>query len=178
MPTFVLALGSVFPQHRSDHLFGVLFGVTRLGFFGFAWLVLQWHTASIAHPLLLLLPGAGAMAMHVSWFRKWTKSQQSRSGKSAGGEAAAAVGGDALAGGGGGAAAGAGAVAEARAPPQPSQRDRTPTLESASGVAPASSLPPEPKIHAPPAAPGVIHAMAAAANKPKTLRPPAPRKTN
>ena len=183
VPTFILSLGSIFPQHRSDLLFGVTFGVTRLFFYGLGFLTYLFTTAPIVHPLLVLLPGAAAMGMHIQWFSKWVKGQQSRGSKAAAAENAAPSAGAALSrggssggGGGGGAAAattGAGAIAE-RSSPAPAYRERTPTLESLGGVAPASPQPPEPKIHAPPAGPGVAYSLAAA----KTLRPPAPRKTN
>jgi hypothetical protein len=160
----------------------VTFGVTRLLYYGLGFLILLFTTAPIAHPLLLLVPGAAAMGMHIQWFTKWLEGQRRRS-KAAAGEGAASGAGDAPGGGAGGTASGsatgAGAIAE-RSSPAP--RERTPTLESAGGMllaSTASTQPPDPKIHAPPvsaAAPGVIYTLAA--SKPKTLRPPAPRKTN
>ena len=155
------------------------FGVTRLLFYGLGFLTYLFTTAPIAHPLLILLPGAAAMGMHIQWFSKWVKGQQSRS-KAAAVEAAApgvgaspSGGGSGGGGGGGGGPTGAGAIAE-RSSPTPAHRERTPTLETLGGVAPASLQPPEPQIHAPPAGPGVVYSLAAS----KTLRPPAPRKTN
>jgi hypothetical protein len=66
-PTFLLALGSVFPAYRSDLLFGVSFFFLRLVYHCYLFLLMvrvQSYTS------ILVLYGL-TFAMHLEWFRAW-----------------------------------------------------------------------------------------------------------
>jgi len=67
LPTFLLALGSIFPACRSDIGFGLTFFVLRLLlhmiFLIFAILVGVDHSVAVLY--------AFTMAMHINWFYVW-----------------------------------------------------------------------------------------------------------
>jgi hypothetical protein len=67
VPTTLLALGSVFPQYRTDIGFGITFFITRL-----------IYNFYLAYRLYSLSPGGmiwrvclSVLCMHLYWFYKW-----------------------------------------------------------------------------------------------------------
>jgi hypothetical protein len=67
-PTFVLALGSLFPSCRHDLLFGVLFFITRLAYNIF----LIWSLHRVAPEGLIWRICSATLCLHIFWFYKWT----------------------------------------------------------------------------------------------------------
>lgn len=66
-PTFLLALGSVFPSYRADLLFGVSFFLLRLVYHCYLFLLMvRLQTYS---PILFLY--GLTFVMHLEWFRAW-----------------------------------------------------------------------------------------------------------
>jgi hypothetical protein len=69
VPTFLLALGSIFPSLRADLSFGVSFFLLRLVYHSFLFLLM---VRLEAYPPVLFLYGL-TFAMHLEWFRVWFK---------------------------------------------------------------------------------------------------------
>jgi hypothetical protein len=67
-PTFVLALGSLFPSLRHDLLFGVSFFITRLAYNIF----LIWSLHRVAPEGLIWRICSATLCLHIFWFYKWT----------------------------------------------------------------------------------------------------------
>lgn len=67
LPTFVLALGSVFPALRTDKLFGVSFFILRIVFHGYSTsLAILSNTDTPVCVLMCIF-----MVLHVIWFQRW-----------------------------------------------------------------------------------------------------------
>lgn len=71
LPTFILALGSVFPSCRSDMGFGITFFLLRIVYHGYV-LVRGIHVG--VHPFVSSLFAITGV-MHIFWFRGWVVSQ-------------------------------------------------------------------------------------------------------
>ncbi|NDC95547.1 hypothetical protein EB118_12395 [bacterium] len=67
IPTFFLAFGSVHPNYRSNVLFGITFGWTRIAYFSY----LVYHV--LPNYTLILYLSSGILGLHVYWFSKWVK---------------------------------------------------------------------------------------------------------
>jgi hypothetical protein len=67
MPTFMLALGSVFPAYRTDIGFGVTFLLLRLVYHGYMLLYSVYLGASPVVPFMFSL----TMCLHVYWYYAW-----------------------------------------------------------------------------------------------------------
>lgn len=67
LPTFLLALGSIFPACRSDILFGASFFILRLVYHVYLFLLMMRMGA---YRVMLVLYGI-TFIMHVEWFRTW-----------------------------------------------------------------------------------------------------------
>jgi hypothetical protein len=84
IPTFILAVGSVFPNCRSDVLFGVSFVIARLGFNIF--LSYSLYYASLPGEGVYVYPNAAfifwvsmpILALHCFWWYKWSSSYSSK----------------------------------------------------------------------------------------------------
>ena len=77
VPTFILAVGHIWPQHRQDILFGFTFFCTRVLFHGFMLRIL-YDTRDIS-PLPVWQLAILSWCIHVGWFSKWCVSQYKRS---------------------------------------------------------------------------------------------------
>lgn len=73
VPTFVLSVGSMFPEYRSDVLFGVSFFVTRILFLI---VLLGFIYTEKIYPLFVV--STCVLGMHIYWFSKWIKSYSKR----------------------------------------------------------------------------------------------------
>ena len=70
IPTFILAVGSLYPQRRSDWLFGLTFFITRICYH----LLLFVLVREIRNPRLpLWVVVAVTFWLHVYWFVMWAK---------------------------------------------------------------------------------------------------------
>ena len=102
IPTFILAVGSLYPQRRSDWLFGLTFFITRICYHLLLFL-LVWEIKDPRLPVWVVV--AVTFLLHVYWFVLWVKGavkrwkEGGRKGGKRGGVAAAAA--AAAAGGGG-----------------------------------------------------------------------------
>jgi len=67
LPTFLLALGTVFPSFRTDLGFGVSFGILRVALQGYS---LAYSIYSKADTVVTVLLGL-TFALHVHWFTAW-----------------------------------------------------------------------------------------------------------
>lgn len=82
MPTFLMALGTVWPGLRQDLLFGATFFFTRIVWFAVLLVVYSisaYNTWLPAH--LYVGPIVAALAMHIYWFRSWGIGQLKRAKK-------------------------------------------------------------------------------------------------
>lgn len=71
IPTFVLALGSIWRSHRSDAIFGITFMLTRL--FYNVWLAYKLYCISPAGTIWRVC--CGVLCLHLFWFSKWSQKQ-------------------------------------------------------------------------------------------------------
>lgn len=69
LPTFLLALGTVFPSMRTDMGFGVTFFVFRVSFHA---AMMAYSFYSGVSTLVKILYGI-TMTMHLFWFNSWLK---------------------------------------------------------------------------------------------------------
>jgi len=71
IPTFILAVGSIYPQRRSDWLFGMTFFITRICYH--LWLfVLVREIKDPRLPVWVVI--AVTFCLHIYWFGLWWKS--------------------------------------------------------------------------------------------------------
>jgi hypothetical protein len=79
MPTFLMALGTIFPSQRRDLAFGATFFVTRIVWFAVLFAVYAQPAYNSFLPATLFAPPlVAALAMHLFWFRAWLVSQGKR----------------------------------------------------------------------------------------------------
>lgn len=80
-PTFILALGSVFPKMRSDLGFGGSFFILRLVYH--SWVCFHGYLGLFSVPArgYIFLFGAVVGILHVYWFGQWATGQMRRSSK-------------------------------------------------------------------------------------------------
>lgn len=77
LPSFILALGTIYPEYRSDIGFGATFLITRLVYHS----LLLFFMLQIKNPRLTIWPIAAlALAMHCYWFSAWVRSYRKRAG--------------------------------------------------------------------------------------------------
>jgi hypothetical protein len=74
IPTFILALGSVFPSFRMDLLFGISFFILRIVFHGYCTSYAILSKADI--PILAFM--SMSMIFHVIWFYQWVVGYRNR----------------------------------------------------------------------------------------------------
>jgi hypothetical protein len=92
IPTFILAVGSLYPQRRSDGLFGLTFFITRICYHLLLFL-LVWEIKDPRLPIWIIV--AVTFCLHVYWFSLWVKGavkrwkDGGRKGGKGGGEPAA-----------------------------------------------------------------------------------------
>jgi predicted permease len=67
-PTFLLALGSLFPSLRNDLLFGILFFITRIAYNIYFILTLY----NVAPEGLIWRICSATLCLHLFWFYKWS----------------------------------------------------------------------------------------------------------
>lgn len=78
LPSFVLALGTIYPEYRSDIGFGATFFITRLGYHS----LLLFFLLSLKNPRLTIWPiAAFALLVHAYWFSCWVRSYTSHKAK-------------------------------------------------------------------------------------------------
>ncbi len=71
LPTFILAMGSIYPERRSDLLFGSTFFATRICYhFTLLQRILRVGDAA---PVPIWIPTLAAFALHVYWFALWLR---------------------------------------------------------------------------------------------------------
>jgi hypothetical protein len=68
LPTFLLALGTIFPHYRQDFAFGVAFSVTRIVLHVYL-LVYMLHLGP--PPLVVILCYVNPLLLHLHWFSGW-----------------------------------------------------------------------------------------------------------
>ena len=66
-PTFILAMGTIFPQYRQDFTFGISFGLTRIVFH--AYLLIYMMRAEL--PMIIIMCYVNPLLLHLSWFYGW-----------------------------------------------------------------------------------------------------------
>lgn len=69
IPTFLLALGAVFPSLRTDVGFGITFFLFRLVYLALMIYITYLHNTSTTVNVL----GGGFMLLHIFWFSNWIK---------------------------------------------------------------------------------------------------------
>jgi hypothetical protein len=74
IPTFILALGSVFPNYRSDYGFGITFFFLRIVYHGFLFFLLYKNSCTIH----TMWTNALSMCMHINWFYAWSQGMAKR----------------------------------------------------------------------------------------------------
>lgn len=67
-PTWILAVGSIYPERRSDLLFGVCFFATRILYHA---MLLQRLLRIRDAPVPVWIPASLAFALHCYWFALW-----------------------------------------------------------------------------------------------------------
>ena len=71
IPTFIMALGSIFPEYRSDLGFGITFFITRVVCHIFyLWYVISWGCYTPIITMYVL-----TTVLHVNWFKDWISGQ-------------------------------------------------------------------------------------------------------
>jgi len=94
IPTFILAVGSLYPTRRSDWLFGLTFFITRICYHLLLFL-LVWEIKSPRLPVWVVV--AVTFSLHIYWFVLWVKGisrkmrEAGRKGGKGGGVAPAAA---------------------------------------------------------------------------------------
>ena len=71
IPTFLLALGSIFPMFRSDLGFGITFFILRIVYHSLFMMCAFYNIGEIDNVILGLY--AGTLMLHVNWFNTWQK---------------------------------------------------------------------------------------------------------
>lgn len=74
-PTFILAMGSIYPERRSDLLFGLSFFFTRICYHV---LLLQRILRIADAPVPIWIPTSLAFALHCFWMGLWCRSYARR----------------------------------------------------------------------------------------------------
>jgi hypothetical protein len=81
-PTFIMALGTIFPAFRNDYAFGATFFFTRIAWFVLLFVVYSISAYNTFLPAYLFAPPLiAAIGMHIWWMMAWFKGMALRRSK-------------------------------------------------------------------------------------------------